>query len=1051
VNNNAGKIGNFEIEDDDANEAEAPAAAGGGGLTLGAPTFGGGLGRGGPLGALAEGSEEEESDDDETPARQTPERVTAAMVPQAFSHFTYEKTEGKKMVVDLQGVWDAKSRRILLTDPCILSANNADRRYGRTDRGRVGMAAFFSSYQDTPLSRRLGFVDGATREAEVIALDMRARRNAKDRAEAERVVAQAMVDDAERMEKKRADERVAAEKARVKAEKRLLAKAKREAELEELRIEAAERKEKQVDRRMLRGATAVFHGIVVVIGFFYAAIVVAWNFSRRMPRLKFDGRRLVPEKILAFKYRRDPEWSDLRRGLHLAWQTVSVILAALLYGVFQVTALPHFDGDYFSGITGYVYVDNALVVCACYAFIVSFAGVVEISFRGLMQTRVVSSDDRTPLAPEYDDETPSVPTRIAAIARRRFAQPITLGIFAYRVTYLVPIYFEVLSGFILRLFSRSPTELILTLLCFYAVYVVGLFLYMVERRITTDKKTYVPDHFQTTKGLFRGGAEGAAARGRARGTAVRVLAVVAGIYALGRLARYAGFAQRRPEVLCAPTVLPWSEHGGFARWVDAVAADDFDLAVAVERTGEACRREKPTRSTAYWWYDVSRVLLSREEFVAAELAVGFTLERMATGTNAEERKGMRNLRMMAHLQLARIKYGLGDRDGAMDSATKATTLVESDPRPWQWMFTVHATEGLCALNRTDGGGLEENAWGLPQDVNGLVPVAFRAAFDGFDCSTATEVDAIRSFELAAVALVTAQERDQKMRQVTTEVAATPSIDVHKEHLFVLVSVFLDASSDALLPDDVAAEVAIAAAKFAVAAAGANAIGADAWSEMRKAAELPAVQSLVSDEKTAQQIVRNWAEQQARYHGGMAGLQANDAFAGVTLPAIEIMNDVIAAVNATTEDIAREHAAASLVGIPASDPASSHGIGDELAHELNDVCRIVNSLFARDVKLGEAVTFGEDVTHQTPTHEVSATLDDEVVGDGLDLEKHASEYVELVVERDSHKYQQGGRVLPRDKVKQNLLAFYSSAFKLVANKLADVLSGPEFADATAIEL
>ena len=123
----------------------------------------------------------------------------------------------------------------------------------------------------------------------------------------------------------------------------------------------------------------------------------------------------------------------------------------------------------------------------------------------------------------------------------------------------------------------------------------------------------------------------------------------------------------------------------------------------------------------------------------------------------------------------------------------------------------------------------------------------------------------------------------------------------------------------------------------------------------------------------------------------------------------------------------------------------------MAHELNDVCRIVNSLFARDVKLGEAVTFGEDVTHQTPTHEVSATVVDEVVGDGLDLEKHVSEYVELVVERDSHKYQQGGRVLPRDKVKQNLLAFYSSAFKLVANKLADVLSGPEFAEATAFEL
>lgn len=57
--------------------------------------------------------------------------------PQAFSHFTFEMSEGRLMVVDIQGIDD------LYTDPAIHSYNTS---FGDTDLGVRGMALFFESY-----------------------------------------------------------------------------------------------------------------------------------------------------------------------------------------------------------------------------------------------------------------------------------------------------------------------------------------------------------------------------------------------------------------------------------------------------------------------------------------------------------------------------------------------------------------------------------------------------------------------------------------------------------------------------------------------------------------------------------------------------------------------------------------------------------------------------------------------------------------------------------------------------------------------------------------
>ena len=66
---------------------------------------------------------------------------------QAFTHFTYRFTRKRIMVCDLQGVinTDTVPPTIELTDPAIHYASSKGRRmvYGRTDKGKTGVNAFF--------------------------------------------------------------------------------------------------------------------------------------------------------------------------------------------------------------------------------------------------------------------------------------------------------------------------------------------------------------------------------------------------------------------------------------------------------------------------------------------------------------------------------------------------------------------------------------------------------------------------------------------------------------------------------------------------------------------------------------------------------------------------------------------------------------------------------------------------------------------------------------------------------------------------------------------
>eukprot|EP00928_Gymnodinium_smaydae_P061335 TRINITY_DN45432_c0_g1_i1.p1 TRINITY_DN45432_c0_g1~~TRINITY_DN45432_c0_g1_i1.p1 ORF type:complete len:588 (+),score=135.73 TRINITY_DN45432_c0_g1_i1:51-1814(+) len=68
--------------------------------------------------------------------------------PHAFSHFTFEASDAKEIVVDIQGVDD------LYTDPQIHTASGE--RYGRGDMGLRGMALFFASHRCNNICRHLG-------------------------------------------------------------------------------------------------------------------------------------------------------------------------------------------------------------------------------------------------------------------------------------------------------------------------------------------------------------------------------------------------------------------------------------------------------------------------------------------------------------------------------------------------------------------------------------------------------------------------------------------------------------------------------------------------------------------------------------------------------------------------------------------------------------------------------------------------------------------------------------------------------------------------------
>lgn len=94
-------------------------------------------------------------------------RVRKEHIPQAFSHFTYEKSKKMLMVVDLQGVLVEHSdgtKEYVLTDPAIHKrrkhkhSNNILEgwTFGRTDRGESGMNNFFRTHHCNDACRILG-------------------------------------------------------------------------------------------------------------------------------------------------------------------------------------------------------------------------------------------------------------------------------------------------------------------------------------------------------------------------------------------------------------------------------------------------------------------------------------------------------------------------------------------------------------------------------------------------------------------------------------------------------------------------------------------------------------------------------------------------------------------------------------------------------------------------------------------------------------------------------------------------------------------------------
>ena len=72
--------------------------------------------------------------------------------PQAFSHFSYSESHRRRLVCDLQGVYDERENILKFSDPVIhyFNQHREDRRgvHGRTDRGKKGMAQFFDTHKE---------------------------------------------------------------------------------------------------------------------------------------------------------------------------------------------------------------------------------------------------------------------------------------------------------------------------------------------------------------------------------------------------------------------------------------------------------------------------------------------------------------------------------------------------------------------------------------------------------------------------------------------------------------------------------------------------------------------------------------------------------------------------------------------------------------------------------------------------------------------------------------------------------------------------------------
>jgi hypothetical protein len=110
------------------------------------------------LDMIAEGSDSDESSDEAIDEisncvnKKSSVVFTPFEVAQAFSHYTYLATGRKRLVCDLQGVYDETRNELRLSDPVIHYYNqfNSDRClvHGRTDRGQKGVAMFFETHKE---------------------------------------------------------------------------------------------------------------------------------------------------------------------------------------------------------------------------------------------------------------------------------------------------------------------------------------------------------------------------------------------------------------------------------------------------------------------------------------------------------------------------------------------------------------------------------------------------------------------------------------------------------------------------------------------------------------------------------------------------------------------------------------------------------------------------------------------------------------------------------------------------------------------------------------
>merc|ERR1712232_1075958 len=65
-------------------------------------------------------------------------------VVQAFSHYTYHKSNGERILVDIQGTHGENGGEYLFTDPAFNTKKGGT---SDTDRGQAGIRAFFSNYK----------------------------------------------------------------------------------------------------------------------------------------------------------------------------------------------------------------------------------------------------------------------------------------------------------------------------------------------------------------------------------------------------------------------------------------------------------------------------------------------------------------------------------------------------------------------------------------------------------------------------------------------------------------------------------------------------------------------------------------------------------------------------------------------------------------------------------------------------------------------------------------------------------------------------------------